>query len=147
MASKKVLKAEIANIERQLKSANLDKKKRKHLGRTLTRKRKQLTAIKQVAIQFSQAMKVREISENNKNTFNYYSTLRGEKPRYKTSVTRTRKVYTSENPYPEYLEKRERTGRRAASQAHRQKVQRELESIPNSPPKNWDPNWEKVPSA
>jgi hypothetical protein len=143
MASKKVLKAEIANIERQLKSGNLEKKKKKHLGRTLTRKRKQLNSIKKVPIQFSQTMKVRNMVSGNE----YFSSVTGEKPRYRQSVTRTKSLYKSENPYPEYLEKRERTGRRAASQAHRQKVQRELDSIQNSPPKEWNPNWQKVPSA
>ena len=143
MASKKVLKAEIANIERQLKATNLDKKKKKHLGRTLTRKRRQLSAIKKVPIQFSETMKVRNIVSGKE----YVSSVTGEKPRYKQAVTRTRVLYTSENPYPEYLERRQKTGKGAASQRHRQKVQRELESIPNSPPKNWDPNWEKVPSA
>lgn len=131
MPSKKTLQADITNIREKLENKSLAKKKVKQLKKTLTRKTRQLHTLKAQPLQFSMTMKVHEFNEKD-TPLEYFSLLRGDKPRYKRSKTHTRKVYTSADPYSEYVENRKASGKTEKRQEYEKKMAAYLQKIEDS---------------
>lgn len=132
MPSVKELKHQIRNIEKKLENETLIKRKARRLRQTLTRKRKQYNEIKPAPLRFSETMKIHEIPSGDRTPLTYYTVTTGNKPRYKRSLTRTKKVYKNENPYPEYLANRANSGKGVRSRDFKKKIQTILKEIDNS---------------
>ena len=129
MPSVKELKKQILNIEKKLENNSLLRKKQRQLRRTLTRKRKQYNEVKPPPLQFAATMRVKEISSGEKSPLNYYTLTRGNKPRYKRSLTKTKKIYNTENPYPQYLANRAESGTGKRSQEYKKYIETILKQI------------------
>lgn len=126
--TKRNLKEQISNIRNRLKNKGLTAKARRFLKKTLSRKSRQLETARN--IRFNTRMKVRELPPENVEVspLEYYSAVRGNKPR-KFSRTKTRKVYTTANPYPEYLANREKSGKTAKQKQYKEAIAKYLEKI------------------
>lgn len=126
--TKKNLKEQISNIKNRLKNKGLTAKARRFLKKTLSRKSRQLETAKN--IRFNTRMKVRELPPENVEVspLEYYSAVSGNKPR-KFSRTKTRKVYKTANPYPEYLANRNKSGKTAKQKQYKEAIAKYLEKI------------------
>ena len=124
----KNLKEQISNIKNRLENKGLTAKARRFLKKTLSRKSRQLETARD--IRFNTRMKVREFSKENLNVSprEFYTAVRGNKER-KSHRTKTRKVYKTANPYPEYLANRNKSGKTAKQKEYKEKMAQYLEKI------------------
>ncbi len=130
------LNSDIQNIEKKLENKTLTRQMRKHLKKTLARKKRQQLYLPKepTSIRFNETMKIRQLPPENMNIspIEFYTAIRGNKPRYPRSRTKTRKVYQARNPYPEYLANRNRSGKTAKQKKYKEAMQAYLEKIEKS---------------
>ena len=126
--TKQNLKEQISNIKNRLKNKGITAKARRFLKKTLSRKSRQLETARN--IRFNTRMKVREFPTENLNVSprEFYTAVRGNKER-KFSRTKTRKVYKTANPYPEYLANRNKSGKTAKQKQYKEAIAKYLEKI------------------